>query len=73
MIYMSTPSSRQIPGMEKCRIRLDADWRMRSVRNAYRGMRKRGMATYEARLVVFDLLDAGRCGMFFSESHPEGV
>lgn len=73
MIYMSTPNVRQIPGMEKCRIRFQEDWRLKGIRTSYRDMRKRGMTAYEARITIFDLLDAGRAGRFFSESYPEGV
>jgi hypothetical protein len=72
MIYMSLPSSRQIPGANKCRILTDTG-RMRSIRTAYRRMRARGMSAIEARYMVFNLLDAGRSGKFASESNPSGL
>jgi len=72
MIYMSLPSSRQIPGSHKCRILTDTG-RMRSIRTAYRRMRMRGMSAIEARYMVFNLLDAGRSGKFASESNPSGL
>jgi len=73
MVYMSLPRSRQIQGMEKCRINIRSSVKMDMIRRSYRSMRLRGMSAIEARYMVFNLLDAGRSGLFVSESFPEGV